>query len=156
MRTRRDKRVRSLPKGFLAGFVGGIVGAGVILVAEEMLSPPQQREPLPVSLLPGSAQPASPAEAAPAGPQAMHWAVGALAGGLYGMAAEMEPTLSAWGGAAFGITLNRMTNESLLPRMGLTTSKEEQSTQTRVSQWISHAAYGIATDAVRRLVRRLL
>jgi putative membrane protein len=155
-----NRRERSLPKGLLAGLLGGIVGAGVLLVAEEIFPPyAQQESPLP-ALLTGEGQ-APPAAFVPPSSTALQgkpiqWALGAAAGGIYGMAAEMEPSLAAWRGAAFGITLNRLTQESLLPRMGMSPSPEEQSTKARVSGWISHAAYGIATDSVRRLLRRLL
>jgi putative membrane protein len=156
MGSSRDTRERSLPKGLLAGMIGGIAGAAAILLAEEIFPPHEQGEPEPVSMLPGSAQKTPPAVAEPDGGQPLHWAVGALAGGLYGVAAEMEPSLGAWRGAAFGVALNRLTNETLLPRMGLSPSNDEQSTQARTSHWISHAIYGIVTDSVHRVVRRLL
>lgn len=150
MATSINSRKRSLPKGLLAGLLGGIAGAAVILVAEEIFPPRQAEEPAPPA-------------ANPPGPQALHltlhWALGAVAGGLYGMATELEPSLAAWRGAAFGITLNRITQDSRLPRMGLAQSKYVQSKNapsTSVSQWISHAAYGIATDSIRRVVRRFL
>ncbi len=155
-----SSRNRSLPKGLLAGLLGGIAGAAVILVAEEIFPPHSESRP---ALIPAmaDAQPAPPTPIEPARQKSMqykalHWAFATAAGGVYGMAAEMEPSLAAWRGAAFGIALNRLTHESLLPRMGITPSKEEQSTQARVSHWISHAAYGVATDSIRRLVRHLL
>lgn len=154
------RRKRSLPKGLLAGLIGGIAGAAVILIAEEIFPPQAEDQPALIPALAGAEQaPSSPAEPARQKTlqyKALHWGFAAAAGGVYGMAAEMEPSLAAWRGAAFGITLNRLTHESLLPRMGITPSKEEQSTQARVSSWISHAAYGIATDSIRRIVRRLL
>lgn len=154
----KSSRKRSLPKGLLAGLIGGIAGAAVILVSEEIFPPRPEQQPSPLAALTSitSKQPVAPQSAMHDRYNPLHWAFGAAAGGIYGMAAEMEPSLAAWRGAAFGITLNRFTHESLLPRMGLTPSKEEQSTQARVSSWISHAAYGIATDSVRRLVRRFL
>ena len=170
MATSTSTRKRSLPRGLLAGLIGGIAGAAVILVAEEIFppQPPNQSETQPTdkpisppALIPALAAAASSPAAEPhriktQQYKALHWALAAAAGGVYGIAAELEPTLAAWRGAAFGITLNRLTHESLLPRMGITPSKEEQSTQARVSSWISHAAYGIATDSIRRIVRRLL
>lgn len=147
-------RKRSLPRGLLAGLIGGIVGAGVMVVAEEIFPPRAEDQPSPIAIL-ASGGKTAPAVTAPASWQALHWALGAVVGGVYGVATELEPSLAAWRGAAFGITLNRLTHESLLPRMGLAPPKEQQSTQARVSGWISHAAYGIATDSVRRLVRRL-
>jgi putative membrane protein len=40
--------------------------------------------------------------------------------------------------------------------MGLARPKEEQPTQERISEWVTHAVYGIFADAVRRVVRRNL
>lgn len=69
---------------------------------------------------------------------------------------EVEPSLGAWRGAAFGLTLNKITHESVLPRMGLSAPKEQQPAQERISEWVTHAVYGVFTDAVRRIVRRTL
>lgn len=148
-------RERNLPKGLLAGLIGGMVGAGVILLAEEIFPPRAEGEPSPLAILAGGGA-SAPAGIAPSGYQAIHYAVGAVAGGIYGLATEVEPSLAAWRGAAFGITLHRLTHASLLPRMGIPPSKEEPSPQARLSGWISHAAYGIATDSVRRVLRRML
>lgn len=155
-----SSRKRSLPKGLLAGLIGGVAGAAVILISEEIFPPQAENQPALIPALAGAEeappQPAEPSRQKSLQYKALHWGVAAAAGGVYGMAAEMEPSLAAWRGAAFGIALNRLTHESLLPRMGITPSKEEQSTQARVSSWISHAAYGVATDSIRRIVRRLL
>lgn len=88
--------------------------------------------------------------------QGIHWIFGALAGAVYGALVEVEPSLGAWRGAAFGITLNRLTHESILPRMGLAASPQNQPTQERISEWVTHAAYGVATDTVRRAVRKAI
>jgi len=88
--------------------------------------------------------------------QTIHFAFGALAGAVYGALTEFEPSLAAWRGAAFGITLNRMTHESVLPKLGLTPPKDELPTQDRISEWVTHAVYGVTTDSVRRLVRKAL
>jgi putative membrane protein len=66
----------------------------------------------------------------------------------------MEPKAAVWRGAAFGLTLNKLTHESLLPKMGLAAPTVRQRTRERQSEWISHAVYGVATEAVRRLVRK--
>lgn len=156
MANSKSTRKRSLSKGLLAGLLGGVAGAAVILIAEEIFPPKLEDAPIPALATAGQAPATAPARVRSQQYKALHWAFGAVAGGVYGMATEVEPSLAAWRGAAFGITLNRLTHESLLPRMGITPSKEEQSTQARVSSWISHAAYGVATDSIRRIVRRLL
>jgi len=88
--------------------------------------------------------------------ESIHWAFGAFAGAVYGAMVEYEPSFGAWKGAAFGITLNKITHESLLPRIGLSAPTKNQPARERISEWVSHAAYGVVTDAVRRVVRRAL
>jgi putative membrane protein len=146
---------RSVTKGFLAGVIGGLAGAGVKMLAEEFFPPRVQGQAPPTVILaeqvaghdlPGTQQKVA--------QHTIHWVFGALAGGVYGALVELEPSLAAWRGAAFGITLNRITHEALLPRMGLAAPAGQQPTQERLSEWITHAAYGVGTDTVRRFVRK--
>jgi putative membrane protein len=151
-----DRR-RSLVKGALAGLLGGLVGAGAKLVAEEFFPPRMEGQPAPPVVLAeqmaGHPVTSTQEKAAVRG---IHWGFGALAGAMYGVAVEIEPSLAAWRGAAFGVTLNRITHEALLPRMGLSPPKELQPPRERLSEWVTHAVYGVATDSVRRVVRRAL
>lgn len=152
-----EKRSRSVAKGFLAGLIGGVAGAVVKLVAEQLFPPRVQGQtPPPVVLAERAAGHGLPESQRKAAMQGIHWIFGALAGGIYGALVEVEPSLGAWRGAAFGIALNRITHESLLPKMGLSAPTGEQPTQERISEWVTHAAYGVGTDAVRRAVRRAL
>ena len=150
-----EKRKRSILKGALAGLVGGIVGSGAKMVAEKIYPPRIAGEtPPPVVLAeqvaghrlsPGQREVAL---------KSIHWTFGAIAGAVYGAAVELEPRAGAWRGAAFGLALNKLTHESLLPRMGLAEEPVRQTTQERQSEWVTHAVYGITTDLVRRLVRK--
>jgi putative membrane protein len=141
----------------MAGLLGGVVGAGAKLVAEEFFPPRMEGQPAPPVVLAeqmaGHPVTSTQEKAAMRG---IHWGFGALAGALYGIAVEIEPSLAAWRGAAFGVTLNRITHEALLPRMGLSQPKELQPARERLSEWVTHAVYGVATDSVRRVVRRAL
>lgn len=149
------QRERSIVKGAIAGLVGGLAGAGAKMLAEKMFPPRTEGQtPPPIALaeqVTGRALPESQKKAAM---QGIHWGFGAAAGAVYGAAVEIEPSLGAWKGAAFGVTLNKFTHESILPKLGLSRPKNEQPTQERISEWVSHAVYGIFTDAVRRGVRR--
>jgi len=144
-------------KGALAGFIGGLAGAGAKLVAEQIFPPRiQGQTPPPVILREQMAgHPLSAAEQR-AAMQGIHWAFGALAGAVYGAVVEYQPSVGAWKGAAFGITLNKLTHESLLPKMGLAAHPVQQPARERLSEWVSHAAYGVVTDSVRRVARRAL
>jgi putative membrane protein len=151
----QEKRTRSIAKGFLAGFIGGLAGAGVKIAAEQFFPPRTQGQTPPsVVLAEQVAGRSLPDHQRKVAMQSIHWLFGALAGGVYGALVEFEPSLAAWRGAAFGITLNRITHESLLPRMGLAAPTGQQPTQERISEWVTHAAYGVGTDTVRRAIRR--
>jgi putative membrane protein len=144
-------------KGALAGLIGGLAGAGAKLVAEQIFPPRVAGQtPPPVVLAERVAGQRLVPEEKTVALESIHWAFGALAGAVYGAIVEYEPSVGAWKGAAFGITLNKITHESLLPRMGLSAPTETQSSRERISEWVSHAAYGVVTDAVRRAARRAL
>jgi putative membrane protein len=150
-----SNRERSILKGALAGMVGGLAGAGAKVLAEKLFPPRVDGQiPPPVVLAEQFAGHPLPPTQQQAAMHSIHWTFGAVAGAVYGAAVEMEPSLGAWKGAAFGLTLNKLTHESVLPRMGLARPKDQQPTQERISEWVSHAVYGIFTDTVRRAVRR--
>ncbi|GGH15891.1 hypothetical protein GCM10011586_37310 [Silvibacterium dinghuense] len=141
----------------MAGMIGGLAGAGAKVLAEKLFPPRAAGQVAPPVVLAEqvAGHPLPPASQQ-AAMQSIHLAFGATAGAVYGALVEMEPSLGAWKGAAFGLTLNKLTHESILPKMGLAAPKEEQPTQERISEWVSHAVYGIFTDAVRRVVRKNL
>jgi len=150
-------RQRSILKGALAGLIGGLAGAGAKVLAEQIFPPRVHGQtPPPVVLAEQVAGHGLPTNQQQAAKQGIHWGFGAAAGAVYGALVEVEPSLGAWKGAAFGLALNKFTHESVLPRMGLARPREEQPTQKRISEWVTHAVYGIFTDAVRRTVRRKL
>ncbi|HTV83375.1 MAG TPA: DUF1440 domain-containing protein [Acidobacteriaceae bacterium] len=153
----KDKPAPDLVKGALAGLVGGLAGACAKMAAEYFFPPrPDGRASPPVvlaeqmthrSLRNGERQVAQ---------QTIHFVFGALAGAAYGSLVEFEPSLAAWHGAAFGVTLNRITHEWLLPCMHLSAAPTQQPTQERISEWVTHAVYGAFTETARRVVRNRL
>ena len=148
-------RERSILKGAIAGMIGGLVGAGAKMLVEKIFPPRVQGQtPPPVVLAEQVAGRSLPEGQKRVATQGIHWGFGAAAGAVYGAMVEVEPSLGAWKGAAFGVALNKITHESLLPKLGLTAPKDEQPAQERISEWVSHAVYGIFTDAVRRGIRR--
>ncbi|HZD50602.1 MAG TPA: DUF1440 domain-containing protein [Silvibacterium sp.] len=148
-------RERSIVKGAVAGLIGGLAGAGAKALAEHLFPPRVAGQtPPPVALAEQVAGHPLPLGKKKAAMQTIHWGFGAAAGTVYGAMVEVEPSLGAWRGAAFGLALNKITHESILPRMGLSAPKNKQPTQERISEWVTHAVYGIFTDSVRRVVRR--
>jgi putative membrane protein len=155
--TTMTKRERSIVKGAVAGMIGGLAGAGAKMLAEKMFPPRVEGQtPPPVALAEQVTGRSLPEDQKRVAMHGIHWGFGAVAGAVYGAAVEVEPSLAAWKGAAFGVTLNRLTHESLLPKLGLSKPKDKQPAQERISEWVSHAVYGIFTDVVRRGVRRAL
>lgn len=155
--TTMTTRERSILKGAAAGLIGGLAGAGAKILAEQLLPPRTHGQtPPPVVFAEQVAGHPLPPAQKQAAMQSIHWGFGALAGALYGAMVEFEPSLGAWRGAAFGLTLNKLTHESVLPRMGLSAPKEAQPAQERISEWVTHAVYGVFTDSIRRIVRRSL
>lgn len=150
-----DKRSPDLVKGALAGMVGGLAGAGAKMAAEHFFPPrPDGRTPPPVTLTEKVAGRSLEGKERQVAQQTIHFFFGALAGAAYGAMVEFEPSLAAWRGAAFGVTLNRITHEWLLPKMDLSAAPDRQPTQERISEWVTHAVYGVITDTARRAVRK--
>jgi putative membrane protein len=151
------KRERSIVKGAIAGAIGGLAGAAAKILVEKILPPRVEGQTAPtVALAEQVAGRSLPEVQKQVASHGIHWGFGAAAGAVYGAMVEAEPSLGAWRGAAFGVALNKITHESLLPRLGLTPPKKEQPPQERISEWVSHAVYGIFTDSVRRTVRKML
>ena len=150
----------SLLKGLLAGVAGGLAGSAAKIVMEKLVPPRIEGQPEPPALVVeriGHAVGAEPSEKAKqVGGQGIHWGFGTLLGGAYGVAAELTPKVTSWRGGAFGLTVNRLAHEGLLPGLDLVEPVAEQPAQERVSEWVSHALYGITTELVRRAVRKRL
>ena len=88
--------------------------------------------------------------------RAIHWGFGALVGGVYGALAEYQPAITNRLGASFGLTLCGITHASALPMMGLTESPENQPAREHASELVSHAIYGVTTELVRRVARKVI
>jgi putative membrane protein len=148
---------RSLTKGLLAGLIGGLVATAAKTLAERIYPPRTHGEPEPQEVLAekfagheldrtGKKLPA----------EAIHWGFGALTGAAYGALAEYYPAATAKDGAGFGMALSSLTHGTMLPAMGLSAEPEEQTTRERTSEMATHVVYGVVTETVRRVVRRML
>jgi putative membrane protein len=148
---------RSLWKGFLAGAIGGLAGAAAKAAGEAVYPPRTQGQIAPPAVLLNlmSTEPLS-EEEEEVSVRAIHWGFGALVGGIYGALAEYQPIVTGRLGADFGLALCGVTHVSALPMMGLTESLENQTVREHVSELVTHAAYGVTTELVRRVARRAL
>jgi putative membrane protein len=148
---------RSLAKGLLAGLIGGLVATAAKTLAERIYPPRTHGEDEPsavlVDKLAGHHLESSQKDVAV---EALHWGFGALTGAAYGALAEYYPAATAKDGAGFGMALASLTHEGALPAMGFSTDPEEQTTRERTSEMASHVVYGMVTETVRRVVRKML
>jgi putative membrane protein len=154
---KETKRGRSLVKGLLAGLIGGLVATAAKTFAERVYPPRTHGEPEPPEML---AERVAGHELV--GPQkevateAIHWGFGALTGAAYGAVAEFYPAATAKDGAGFGMALSSLTHGTMLPAMGLAATPKEQTARERSSEMASHVVYGVVTETVRRVVRKML
>jgi putative membrane protein len=148
---------RSLAKGLLAGLIGGLVATAAKLVAERMYPPRTHGEPEPPEVL---AEKIAGRELAvrekTAAAESIHWGFGALAGAAYGGVVEYFPAATSKDGAAFGMALSSLTHGTALPAMGLSAAPEDQTARERTSEVATHVVYGVVTETVRRVVRKML
>jgi putative membrane protein len=148
---------RSLAKGLLAGFIGGLVATAAKTLAERIYPPRTHGEPEPpvamAENLTGHELVGTEREVAV---ETIHWGFGALTGAAYGALAEYYPAATAKDGAGFGMALSSLTHGTMLPAMGLSAEPEAQTARERSSEMASHVVYGVVTETVRRVVRRML
>lgn len=151
---------RSISKALLAGLAGGLVGCAAKVLAETLVPPrtPGQVEPPQFAVAHAAAAVgvALPLATVQTAGKSLHWTFGTITGGVYGVVAELYPQATAWRGGAFGLALNRATHEGLLPKLNLVPPIAEQTSQERISEWVTHVVYGVVTESVRRAVRKRL
>jgi putative membrane protein len=131
---------RSLFKGLVAGLIGGLVGTIAMTAAERMFPPQADDETEPV------------AKAA----VGIRWGFGAAAGAAYGAVAEVCPAATAKEGASFGMAVEALTHEGVLPTLGLLVQPADETVRDRASEVTSHVVFGVATEVVRGFVRKRL
>ena len=86
----------------------------------------------------------------------VHYAFGALMGGLYGGLAEYSPLVRSGFGTTFGSVLFGGANLLAVPALNLSGSPKDAPAATLVTPYATHLVYGITTELVRRTVRLIL
>lgn len=86
----------------------------------------------------------------------VHYAFGALMGGVYGAIAEELPAATIGFGTAFGAALFTGADLVAVPALNLSGSSGDQPVTSLATPLAAHLVYGAATETVRRLVRVLL
>jgi uncharacterized membrane protein YagU involved in acid resistance len=86
----------------------------------------------------------------------VHYAFGAIMGGIYGALAEYSPAATAGFGTAFAGALFAGADLIAVPALKLSESAAEAPASTLVAPFAAHLVYGVATEGVRRLVRAVM
>lgn len=148
---------RSLAKGLLAGLIGGLVATAAKTLAEKIYPPRTHGEPEPPAVLAEriAGHELVGAEKT-AAVEVIHWGFGALTGAAYGALAEYYPAATAKEGAGFGMALSSLTHGTALPAMGLSAELEDQTVREKTSEMATHVVYGMVTETVRSVVRKML
>jgi len=90
----------------------------------------------------------------PAAGEAVHYVVGSLVGGLYGLAAERQPKVTAGHGAVFGVTAATVLDETVVPLTGLGAPPTKAPLTSHPYSYASHLVFGVVTEGARKLFRR--
>ena len=87
-----------------------------------------------------------------AGP-VMHYAFGALTGGIYGALAEVAPAITRGAGAPFGLAVWLAADEITIPALRLAEPPWEHPPMVHARALAAHLVYGTATEGFRRALR---
>ncbi len=146
---------RNIAKGLLCGLLGGVAGSVAKIAGELVYDPRNQGQTPPPVVLERKlvGHPMTHAQEQ-TGMQVIHFIFGAGTGAIYGVAAEFAPIVTAGYGSAFGFVLQFFTHESLVPLAGLDVPPWKQPAREHTSEFFTHILYGVATEAVRRYLRK--
>lgn len=86
----------------------------------------------------------------------VHYAMGALSGGVYGALAEYTPVARAGFGTTFGAILFASADVFGVPAAGLGQWPTEYPLSSLANPFAAHLVYGATTELVRRVVRQVL
>ncbi|MCD2324799.1 DUF1440 domain-containing protein [Sphingomonas sp. IC-56] len=84
--------------------------------------------------------------------QVVHYLVGGVLGGIYGVLAEYKPEASAGFGTAYGIATSALLDEGAVPAAGLAPAPTDTSLVTHMYGTASHLVYGWVLESVRAMI----
>jgi uncharacterized membrane protein YagU involved in acid resistance len=88
--------------------------------------------------------------------QGLHYAFGIGAGATYGALAEVDPRVTRYAGIAFGLGVWASADEISTALFGLAPPPAERPLLAHTYSFLSHVAYGVTTEAVRKGIRAAL
>ena len=86
----------------------------------------------------------------------VHYAFGALMGGIYGGLAELAPAVTAGDGTTFGGILFGGADLVAVPALNLSPAPSNALSRALISPFAAHLVYGATTEIVRRAIRSIL
>ncbi len=86
----------------------------------------------------------------------VHYAFGALTGGIYGGLAEYSTKVKSGFGTSFGGALFSTADLLAVPALNLAPSPSDQPASALATPFAAHIVYGVTTEFVRRIVRTML
>ena len=86
----------------------------------------------------------------------VHYAFGALTGGIYGGLAEYSSTVRSGFGTSFGGVLFSAADLLAVPAFNLAPWPGEQPASAQATPFAAHILYGVTTEMIRRVVRLIL
>lgn len=95
-------------------------------------------------------------EARQKGGPVVHYAFGALVGGLYGGLAEYSGAVRSGFGTAYGAAVFAGADLVAVPALHLSAPLSEFPPRTLATPFAAHLVYGVTTELVRRVLRALL
>lgn len=151
----RQSATRSIARGLLAGLLGGLAGSLAKIAGEMLYNPRTEGQVAPPIVLAErvAGHPLTHAQQLLA-ENVIHFTFGAATGALYGAIAEVAPIVTAGYGSVFGVVLQLCTHETLVPAAGLDKPAPGQPMREHLSELFTHVLYGVATEAMRRKVRK--
>ena len=158
-----DTRPGDLMRGAASGLAAGLVGAVAMTAFQALLA--RGRITSGVSGAPSTEKAADalalatvghgfPRSRRPAAGETVHNAFGALVGGAYGIAAEVDPRVRRGGGAAFGAVAATVVDETLVPAFRLGDPFWRAPIFSHPYSYLSHVVFGTVTEAARKVFRR--
>ena len=91
--------------------------------------------------------------AGPVAGEAVHYFIGSLVGGAYGLAAAVEPRVTAGQGTAFGIVAATVVDETLVPAFGFGDPFWKAPLLSHPYSYVSHTVFGLSTEAARKVFK---
>lgn len=165
-------------RGILAGVAGGLVASWVMnqfitgpgkQITKAVLSPEELQQQQQHSDEPDATMKVADAVAATVtggqhltyeqeqtGGPIVHYAFGALAGGVYGGLAEYSELTRSGFGTTFGSALFTIADLLAVPALHLSPPVDQQPKAVLATPFTAHIVYGVTTELVRRIVRNLL